>query len=303
LLLEIDLKKSKSPRMSSRRSIQLLLKQLNQAATAEASSFASMLRSGAPQRAFSSAAATAARRGSVEVAARTAAKASPTGRFGGALWTRWTSSPHHRYLSISRTIHRQQSRGYSRYMTFPSRGVGGWWNPDDASKVVWGLIAANAAVFMLWRVDPVAAQRHFVISADSLAAGRYHTLLTSAVSHADFGHLASNLICLYFFSQDVGRIAGGRNLMLLYAAGGVAGSAAHVGWEWWKARQARARYGHRTGAYLYGRRQQAQGALGASAAVNAVMTTSILLFPKSTVMLYGTVCFCWVRQRHGESFL
>jgi membrane associated rhomboid family serine protease len=70
-------------------------------------------------------------------------------------------------------------------------------------------------------------------------------------------------------------------LLLLYLAGGVAGSLAHCGWYYYKAVQSAA-----------GRPMRrwfgfAPSALGASAAVNALTVTSILLYPSRTILLYG----------------
>jgi membrane associated rhomboid family serine protease len=171
-------------------------------------------------------------------------------------------------------------------MTFPPRGGGGGgggWRHPDPSRVVWGLIAANGAVWMLWRVDPMTAQRHFVVSLDSLRDGRLWTAATAAFSQESFTHLASNMISLFFFGRGVGQLFGGRPLLLLYLAGGVAGSLAHVGWTHHKERRAG----------LAGRpawmRGPARGALGARAAVNAVVLTDVLLFPTRTVLLYGLI--------------
>jgi membrane associated rhomboid family serine protease len=102
---------------------------------------------------------------------------------------------------------------------------------ESADGVVWMLIGANAAVFMLWRMaDPGFMRRHFMvsevinqglctkkevitgtslaycneqISLDNFKSGRLHTLLTSAFSHAETDHLISNMIGLYFFGTSV----------------------------------------------------------------------------------------------------
>jgi membrane associated rhomboid family serine protease len=84
----------------------------------------------------------------------------------------------------------------------------------DPNKVVWSLIGANAAVFMLWRVDPLFARQHFVVSLYS-SVHRPWTILTSSISHADFGHFASNMVTLYFFGSSLGRVIGGQNVGLL----------------------------------------------------------------------------------------
>jgi len=82
-----------------------------------------------------------------------------------------------------------------RYMTFPHRTQqryrwGGSLDPNSTA-VVWSLIAANGAVFMLWRTDPSFASKHFVVSLDSLRSGRVWTAVTSAFSQYDFGHLSA----------------------------------------------------------------------------------------------------------------
>ena len=71
-------------------------------------------------------------------------------------------------------------------------------------------------------------------------------------------------------------------LLLLYLAGGVAGSLAHCGYAYHRAREAG--YGR------FGRSAWALAgppALGASAACNAIMVVDIALFPTRTILLYG----------------
>jgi len=38
---------------------------------------------------------------------------------------------------------------------------------------------------------------------DNFKSGRLHTLITSAFSHIDIGHIVSNMIGLYFFGTSV----------------------------------------------------------------------------------------------------
>lgn len=45
-------------------------------------------------------------------------------------------------------------------------------------------------------------------------------------------HLLSNLLGLYFFGREVGGAFGGRALLGLYIAGGIAGSTAHCMWRY-----------------------------------------------------------------------
>jgi len=43
----------------------------------------------------------------------------------------------------------------------------------------------------------------FQISVDNIKSGRVHTLITSAFSHINSGHIISNMIGLYFFGNNV----------------------------------------------------------------------------------------------------
>ncbi|EFN54012.1 hypothetical protein CHLNCDRAFT_136040 [Chlorella variabilis] len=182
----------------------------------------------------------------------------------------------------------QQSRGFARYLQFQTRGGGGgsgWgrWS-EDSDKVLWGLIAANVGGFALWRLAPNLMQTHATVSIEGLRAGRVWTALTAAFSHKDVYHLGANMVGLYFFGRDVGRLFGGKRLLMLYMAGGVAGSLAHCGWYYYQA--------CKTGEGRYGRARWfgfTPSALGASAAVNALTVCDILLYPTRTVLLYAII--------------
>jgi len=224
-----------------------------------------------------------------------------------------TTSKPNRIASLlsrySKLPHRQlqPSRGVRSAMSFPPRSPSPnnfktWqarFNPD-ASKVIWSLIAVNGAVYMLWRVDPYFAARHFVVSLDSLRAGRFWTALTAAFSQTDTMHLASNMITLYFFGSDIGRIFGGKKLLLLYVFGGIAGSLAHCGQQYYKEQKllrGRSGKGGRgknvywglNSALSSGYGGSSKGALGASAAVSAISVVDIALFPTRTILLYGLI--------------
>lgn len=70
---------------------------------------------------------------------------------------------------------------------------------------------------------------------------------------------------------------------MLYLAGGIAGSLAHCAHSYYKEQQrgGRVRWG------ISG--MGSKGALGASAAVNAIMLVDILLFPTRMILLYGII--------------
>lgn len=123
---------------------------------------------------------------------------------------------------------------------------------------------------------------HGAVSIEGLRAGRLWTVLTAAFSHQDLWHLGGNMLGLYFFGRDVGRLFGGKRLLALYLAGAAAGSLAHCGWYFYQA--------CKTGQGRYGRASWfgfTPSALGASAAVNAIVVVDILLAPTRTVLLYG----------------
>ena len=188
--------------------------------------------------------------------------------------------------SVARAIQQQSARGV-RYMSFPPRqSQHKMWQArfdPGGAQVIWSLIAANGAIYLLWRIDPYLASKHFVVSLDSLRDGRIWTAVTAAFSQSDTMHLAGNCISLYFFGSDIGRIFGGRKLLMLYLAGGIAGSLAHCAQSYYKEQQRGGR--GRWGTSLF----TSKGALGASAAVNAIMLVDILLFPTRTILLYGFI--------------
>ena len=89
-----------------------------------------------------------------------------------------------------------------------------------------------------------------------------------------------NAITLYFFGRGVAHSFGGRYLLGLYAAAGVAGSAAHVAASTWRCRSLPPYY----------RRacvSSAPGALGASSAVNGIVALSCLTWPRAMVYVWG----------------
>ncbi|MED6126220.1 hypothetical protein PIB30_076196 [Stylosanthes scabra] len=105
------------------------------------------------------------------------------------------------------------------------RGWRSWFNRLTPNVMVLGLIVANFAVFLLWRIaDKSFMINNFTISLDNFKSGRLHTLITSAFSHIQFEHLFSNMIGLYFFGMNVGRNFGPEYLLKLYLAGAVGGS-------------------------------------------------------------------------------
>jgi membrane associated rhomboid family serine protease len=148
-------------------------------------------------------------------------------------------------------------------------------NPDN---ILYGLIAANCAVYAAWQTQPPRwMARHFMVwPHDAFTPQRAYTMLTAAFSQRDGWHLAGNMVSLYFFGREVGRLFGGGKLLGLYLAGGVAASAAHVAWS---RREWRASHSSAV-ARAWGAQQRGSvPALGASGAVNAVVLFNTLLWP------------------------
>lgn len=143
--------------------------------------------------------------------------------------------------------------------------------------MVLGLIVANVAIFLLWRIaDEKFMIKNFTISLDNFKSGRLHTLITNAFSHVDTWHIVSNMVGLYFFGINVGRNFGPEFLLKLYLAGAIGGSVFYLIHQAYKAQ---------TSKDLSAIIASKELALGASGAVNAVMLLDIFLFPKKTLYL------------------
>lgn len=65
--------------------------------------------------------------------------------------------------------------------------------------------ASSLAVFILWQIPPLSAilRSHFICSQYNLRHKRYHTLLTSMISHNSLSHVAMNLFGFFTFGKSV----------------------------------------------------------------------------------------------------
>lgn len=95
--------------------------------------------------------------------------------------------------------------------------------------------------------------------------GHVHRLLTAGWLHGDVGHLAFNMITLYFFAGDVLRVLGPARFLALYISSVVLG------------------FVPTTLRYM---NKSEYASLGASGAVAAVMFSAILLIPKLKMYLF-----------------
>lgn len=148
-----------------------------------------------------------------------------------------------------------------------------------ADGVVLGLIVTNVAVFLLWRVaDRKFMVQNFMIQLDNFKSGRIHTLITSAFSHKEAGHIISNMIGLYFFGKSIGHSFGPEFLLKLYLAGAIVGSAFYLVHNAFLASSPEDRR-------LFQPDPSKVPGLGASGAVNAIMLLDIFLNPTKTIYL------------------
>ncbi|XP_004301105.1 PREDICTED: rhomboid protein 1, mitochondrial-like [Fragaria vesca subsp. vesca] len=134
--------------------------------------------------------------------------------------------------------------------------------------MVLGLITANIVVFCLWKIaDFTFMYRNFTISVFQFKLGQVHTLITYAFSHSQIGHIVSNMLGLYLFGTNIGRVFGPEFLLKLYIAGAIGGSVFHLVHH----------------AFLY----QTTPVQGASGAVNAIMLLDIFIHPAVPAVLLG----------------
>lgn len=133
------------------------------------------------------------------------------------------------------------------------------------------LLVLNGLVFVAWWTigDAWPMERHFLVSGSLVARGHVWTLLTSALSHIDFGHLLFNMLALWLFGRIVERVIGSWSFVALYVVGGVTASLGHVAW------------GLVTG--------DPTPALGASGSVMAVAVCFAVLFPFQRLYLFFMV--------------
>ncbi|KAF4385059.1 hypothetical protein G4B88_017860 [Cannabis sativa] len=151
-----------------------------------------------------------------------------------------------------------------------------WLSGLTPNDMVLGLLIANVAIFLLWRVaDYRFMMNNFTISVENFKRGRLHTLITSAFSHTDMEHIIHNMIGLYFFGNHLGHVFGSEFLLKLYLAGAVAGSVFYLMHSAFLASSSKGRQPWMDPLKAPG--------LGASGAVNAILLLDIFLYPKSTL--------------------
>ena len=94
--------------------------------------------------------------------------------------------------------------------------------------------------------------------------GQWHTLLSSGLVHADFGHLLLNMLTFWFFAFPLERAIGTTRFLLLYLLALVVSD---------------------VNTWLKHRREPEYGSLGASGAIAAVLFASIVYFPNQSLFI------------------
>ncbi|KAK6921016.1 Peptidase S54, rhomboid domain [Dillenia turbinata] len=182
-----------------------------------------------------------------------------------------------RVLKFLRNLLQRGNFQFNRVHYYNQRGWRSWLPRPTTEGMVLGLLVANTAVYLLWRVaDTTFMLRNFTISVNNITSGRLHTMITSAFSHIDIGHLISNMIGLYFFGMSIGREFGPEFLLKLYLAGAVAGSIFYFLHHTYLARSSQ-------GQGMWTADISNKPGMGASGAVNAILLLDIFLFPTATL--------------------
>lgn len=136
----------------------------------------------------------------------------------------------------------------------------------DLTLAVFGFALLQLGVYAMWQTtSPRFMSENFLVSAESVASGRWWTVLTTVFSHADASHLLFNLFGLWVFGSAVEQVTGPVKFAVLYVLCGLAGSAGYVAWAL------------ATGSPA--------GALGASGAVMGVAALYGMWFPRRTLMI------------------
>jgi membrane associated rhomboid family serine protease len=109
----------------------------------------------------------------------------------------------------------------------------------QGQNVLYMIIGLNVSVYGIWqyaekdrKLKQFMLQNFMLSSYGVLQQFRIHTLITSVFSHRDGWHLLSNMVTLYFFSQQSLSILGVSRYAFLYFGGGLVSSVCMVVWPY-----------------------------------------------------------------------
>jgi len=181
---------------------------------------------------------------------------SSCGKAGGVL-----RQPLTRVCGNGRVLAKANARGY-----FSSRLT------ESSDSIIWGLMAVNGGILCLWQTaNTYEKQRfmfqHFTTSYMHIESGKLHTLLTAAFSHRDPMHFVINCVGMYFFGRPALYILGPKRFLSLYMGSAAIASMTEVAFNKYK--------------------REPNVMLGASGAVNAITSFTILTNPYATMLIFG----------------
>ncbi|KAI0786346.1 hypothetical protein C8Q75DRAFT_808340 [Abortiporus biennis] len=152
-----------------------------------------------------------------------------------------------------------------------------------SNYILYSIMGGNILVFGLWQFATMEVEvrkrsswyiwmrNNFTVSMHNLQSGRIWTLLTAAMSHEGFVHLAFNLFTFFYMAPPVLSLLGNVAFLGLYFGGGIVCSLTSVFW----------RRLHDPNPY--------HASLGASGAIYSVISFFTCLAPTTTFMFYGII--------------
>lgn len=130
-------------------------------------------------------------------------------------------------------------------------------------SMLWYLIAANVAVFVLSGMAPHQLGEKLLLTSDGVRNGQFYRVVTAAFLHMDFFHILLNMWGLYIFGALVAPHLSPRRMLWLYLIGGVFGNLLFLAFNW----------------------NSGYALLGASGAVYAVTIAAAMLEPDRRFVL------------------
>lgn len=127
------------------------------------------------------------------------------------------------------------------------------------------VIMAITALVSFKGFNDLAFFRKYEFHIGSIRAGEQYRMITSAFLHADIGHLAFNMLTLYFFAPVVYGYLGNFSFVVVYFGSLIAGSLLTL---------------------LFHKNDYSYRAIGASGAVIGVLYSAILLQPDMNLYLF-----------------
>lgn len=105
------------------------------------------------------------------------------------------------------------------------RQINAWWSRlGDGHRMAYGIIAANVAVFLMWRVPQLKPTMMRYFSSHPASKSVCVPMLLSTFSHYSLFHLCANMIVLNSFAPGAVALLGKEQFLAMYLSGGVISS-------------------------------------------------------------------------------